>query len=130
MKDYFIAMATESTKTTKSYRKSRGKAERFKDDSRMERLKDTSKSKTVAFGSWRVKAHALPLREAIARVESSNSALLRAKKTLVTSGVKLSHRKDVPLYRADPKRPDVLIREINGRTERVHLIDGEFKPVE
>lgn len=135
MKGYLMRMATESVKTTKRSRKRRGAAssasvKRVKDDLRSERLKETSKRKTVFFGSWKIKADALPIKETIARLESSNSALSRAKKTLVASGVKLPRRKDVPLYHADPKQPDIIIREVNGRTERVHLVGGEFKLVE
>jgi hypothetical protein len=128
-------MTTESTKMDKGLRK-RGKkssgatVERAVDDLRLERLKETSKRKTVVFGSWTIQAPTLPLKETIARVESSNSALSRVKKTLATYGVKLSHRKDVPLYRADPKAPNILIREVNGRTERVHLVGSEFMPDE
>jgi hypothetical protein len=101
-----------------------------KDDGRLERLKQTSKGKTVVFGSWKTRAHALPLKETMSRVQSGNSALMRIRKTLTTSGVKLLRRKDVPLYRADPAHPDILIRELNGRSERVQLVGGEFKPAE
>jgi hypothetical protein len=123
-------MATESAKKTKRVRKRETIVGYAEDSSRMERLRETSKGKTIVFGSWKIKAPALPLRETIARVESSSLALSRMKKRLVTPGVKLSQRKNVPLYRADPTQPNVLIREVNGQTERVQLIDGEFKLVE
>jgi hypothetical protein len=125
-------MKNESAKRIQGSSKGRKKlSDAFtKDAERLVRLKQTSKGKTVVFGSWKIKARTLPIEETIARVKSSNSALLRAKKTLSRSGVKLSRPKDVPLYRADPDHPDILIRELNGSSERVRLIDGEFKLVE
>jgi hypothetical protein len=46
---------------------------------------------------------------------------------LVNPGVKLPRGKGVPIYRADPNDPTILIRELNGRDERGTLVDGEFK---
>jgi hypothetical protein len=113
-----------------AFSKASAAAGSVKDDEHLARLKQTSKVRTVVFGSWKIRANTLPLEEALSMVQSSNSALMRIRKTLTTSGVKLSHRKDVPLYRVDPRHPDVLIRELNGRSERGRFVGGEFVPTE
>jgi hypothetical protein len=86
--------------------------------------------KTVVFGSVKIQGPR-PSRAEVARnVEASNSAFARAAKAFVKSGVKLRHGKNIPLYSADPDHPDILIRKLNGRSERVILVDGKFKPAE
>ncbi|WP_312205249.1 hypothetical protein [Brevundimonas sp.] len=60
-------------------------------------------------------------------VAMSSEALERAKKRLMRPGVRLYARKDVPLYSADPDRPGVFIRELNGKTECGVLENGTFK---
>jgi hypothetical protein len=63
-------------------------------------------------------------------IASGNSALGRAASAFVKPGVKLSRGKNIPFYRADPREPRILIRELNGRSQRGTLVDGEFKPAE
>lgn len=60
-------------------------------------------------------------------VAMSSEALERAKFRLIRPGVRLYARKDVPLYSADPDRPGVYIRELNGKIERGVLENGTFK---
>jgi hypothetical protein len=88
------------------------------------------RGKTVVFGSVKIQGPR-PSRDEVARnVEASNSAFARAAKAFIKPGVKLRHGKNIPLYSADPDHPHVLIRKLNGRSERVILVDGEFKPAE
>ena len=60
-------------------------------------------------------------------VQQSNTALERLSATLAKPGVKLPRRRNVPLYSADPHHPGLLIRKLNGKTERGVLEGGEFK---
>jgi hypothetical protein len=81
----------------------------------------------VRFGSVTVKGP-VPDAETVKRnVASGQSALKRALAALSKPGIKLPRNKGVPLYRADPEDPTILIRELNGREERGTLADGEFK---
>ncbi len=60
-------------------------------------------------------------------VQQSNTALERLSATLTKPGVKLPKRRNVPLYSADPDHPGLLIRKLNGKTERGVLEGGVFK---
>ena len=60
-------------------------------------------------------------------VAVSTQALERAAKRLMRPGVRLYAKKGVPLYSADPERPGVYIRTLNGKTERGVLENGAFK---
>ncbi len=84
------------------------------------------KTKKVRFGSVTIKGP-VPDAETVKRnVASGQSALKRALAALSKPGIKLPRNKGVPLYRADPENPTILIRELNGREERGTLADGEF----
>jgi len=63
-------------------------------------------------------------------VEFSTAALERLGAVLSKPGIKLRPRKDVPLYSAAGGEPGVLIRRLNGRTERVRFVDGTFKVID
>jgi hypothetical protein len=60
-------------------------------------------------------------------VAVSTEALERAAKRLMRPGVRLYAKKGVPLYSADPERPGVYIRTLDGKTERGVLENGAFK---
>lgn len=85
---------------------------------------------TVTFGWVKLREFAPPAEEIARNIASGNSALSRAASTFTRPGVKLPRGKNVPLYRADPVNPRILIRELHGRSERVTLVDGEFKLAE
>jgi len=63
-------------------------------------------------------------------VKVSTEALERVGKTLTKPGVKLRTRKDVPLYSIAKNEPNVLVRRLNGRKERVRLVNGVFEVVD
>ena len=48
---------------------------------------------------------------------------------LTKPGVRLRKTKGAPLFSADPADPAILIREVDGRRERVTFEDGRFKVV-
>ena len=60
-------------------------------------------------------------------VQQSNTALERLSITLATPGVRLPRRRNVPLYSADPENSGLLIRKLNGKTERGVLEGGVFR---
>jgi hypothetical protein len=85
------------------------------------------KSRTVRFGSVTVTAPA-PSRELVQQnIKRSTQALERVTQRLAKAGVILRPRKDVPLFSLDSDNPDVMIRKLNGKTERGAMIDGVFK---
>lgn len=96
----------------------------------MARIKRSSKRATVTFGSVTIKGSNLPAEEMQRNVASGHAALKRAAKAFVKAGVTLRRGRNVPLYRADPKEPRILIRELNGRSERGTFVGGEFKLAE
>lgn len=63
-------------------------------------------------------------------VNAGREALVRAKGALVKPGVKLGHKSEVPKFRVDAQDPTTLIREVNGRTDRGHIVGGTFIPAE
>src|SRR5688572_5641499 len=75
----------------------------------------------VRFGSVTVngpKPKAAMVKEQVVR---SAAALDRVTRSLTQPGVVLRPKKDVPHYFADDNLPGVLVRRLNGRTERGHL---------
>ena len=85
------------------------------------------KMRAVTFGSVTVRA-AVPATADIDRnVASGQSALARARAAMLKPGVRLSTRKDVPLYHVDPDRPDEVIRKLDGKVERGRFVDGAFQ---
>jgi hypothetical protein len=96
----------------------------------MKHVRRSAKQATVTFGSVTVSGGTLPIEEVKRNIASGNSALVRAASAFTRPGVRLSQGKNIPFYRADPTEPRFLIRELNGRSERVILVDGEFKLAE
>lgn len=63
-------------------------------------------------------------------VAASSLALERASKRFVKPGVRLSTKKGVPHYSADPERPGVYIRTLDGKRDRGVLKDGVFTVID
>ncbi len=83
----------------------------------------------VRFGSVEVTGYAPAAADVERNILESREALARLGEQLVTPGVKLRRPKGVPFYGVDPDRPDVIIRTIDGRTERGVIVDGHFQAV-
>ena len=88
-----------------------------------------AKTQKLRFGSVTIEGGAPSSATVKHNISLGQSALERGFKALVKPGVKLSRGKGIPIYRADPNDPRILIRELNGRDERGALVDGEFKIV-
>jgi hypothetical protein len=84
------------------------------------------KRATVTFGSVTIKGSRPPVEEMQRNVAPGRAALNRAAKAFVKAGVTLRRGRNIPLYRADPSEPRILIRELNGRSERGTFVGGEF----
>lgn len=86
--------------------------------------------KVVRFGAVTV-SNPIPDAETLAHnIKAGRDALLRAKGALVQRGVKLHHRAEVPKFRVDANNPRLLIRELNGRVDRGHFVNGTFVTAE
>jgi hypothetical protein len=82
---------------------------------------------TVRFGSAVFTAASPATVELRRNVSNGQAALARAAVKIIRSGVSLRAGVSVPLYRADPKDPAHLIRELNGRTSSGVFVAGKFK---
>ncbi|MDB5596619.1 MAG: hypothetical protein JWM36_3580 [Hyphomicrobiales bacterium] len=98
--------------------------------SRIHAPKSARKSKSVTFGSVTLKRGVTNPADLERNIEAGRMALKRAKSAFVRPGVRLSLPKGVAKYYADPERADALIREIDGRRERVVMVNGKFEKAE
>ena len=88
-----------------------------------------SRPMTVEFGSVTVRVHA-PSKTAVRRnIKAGQFALERATKGLIRSGVKIKVSAGIPMFHADPSRPDRLVREIDGVRELGKIVNGTFRVV-
>lgn len=60
---------------------------------------------------------------------AGQKALTRARDKILTPGVRILSRPDIPLFSADPKHPEYLIRKLAGKKQRGQFVDGKFKVV-
>ncbi|WP_148210586.1 hypothetical protein [Beijerinckia indica] len=83
----------------------------------------------VKFGDVVITAPA-PQRALIkANIAQSTKALARAAKRLSKPGVVIRAKKGIPLFSLDSEDPDVVIRTLDGKTERGQLVDGIFQAI-
>ena len=81
----------------------------------------------VTVGNVTVAVQKPTVAEVRQNVDKGTEALKRLKAKLLRPGVRVYARKGVPLYSADPDRPGVYIRKLDGRIDRGILQDGAFK---
>ena len=82
---------------------------------------------TVKFGSVTVKVHPPHKAEVERNVKAGQSALARARETLIKSGIKMKIAKGVPIFHADAKLPGQLVRRLDGKSESGMFVNGKFK---
>jgi hypothetical protein len=88
------------------------------------------RGRRIKFGDVTITAPA-PERAAVtANVAVSTAALGRAVDRLARPGVFLRTKKGVPLFSLDSENPDIVIRTLNGKTERGQLVDGTFQAID
>lgn len=88
--------------------------------------KARSKKAVFSYGSASLKTTSSP-EEWARNVDLGRVAMKNLKAKLIKPGVRVSHAKSVPLFRADPAQPGRLIRTLNGKDERGAFVDGVFK---
>lgn len=88
-----------------------------------------TRGRRVKFGDVTITAPAPARATVMANVATSTAALSRAVERLAKPGVQLHKKKGVPLFSLDSEDPDVVIRTLNGKTERGHLVDGVFQAI-
>jgi len=87
-------------------------------------------SYSVKFGAVTIKGDA-PATVVISKnVRLGNTALTRAVTKIASPGVVLEEKADVPVFRAAPDNPKVLIRTLNGKVERGQIRSGKFVAAE
>ena len=84
------------------------------------------RGRKVKFGNVTVTAPAPPLAMVLENIKQSTQALSRAVERLARPGVRLRPRKGTPLYSLDSDDPGVVIRQLDGKTERGRIRGGEF----
>jgi hypothetical protein len=85
------------------------------------------KRQKTRFGSVTITAPAPSKAMVQQNVAASTKALERATGRLAKPGVRLHAKKDVAFYSLDSDNPDVMIRKLNGKTERGKFVHGVFK---
>lgn len=121
----------------------RGRSERYVQDmsrsvanqsesraSAVSAVKAHAKRSRIKFGGITVLVPKPSSSQVKLNVAASSLALERTAKRLMRPGVRLHAKKGVPQYSADPERPGVYIRVLNGTKDRGVLENGEFKVID
>lgn len=83
------------------------------------------------FGNVTVRGGTAPDPDRVA-AEAAETArrLERALRSLIEKpGVKLEEKPGVPYFSCDPDNPDILVRRLDGRTEKGRMVEGSFVPL-
>lgn len=86
------------------------------------------RQRTVDFGSMSIRVGLPSKSEVLANVAAGQSALKRARRVFVGSGVALALKPSVPKYHVDPDQPGLIVQELNGKRRLGTLSNGVFKP--
>ncbi len=89
-----------------------------------------TRGRKIKFGDVTITAPAPAKAMVQANVKRSTQALERLATRLGKPGVAIRARKDVPLFSLDSDNPDVMIRTLNGKTERGHMVGGAFHAID
>ena len=87
-------------------------------------------TRTLTYGTVSAKVAKADGKAVGKSVEIGKVLLRKAGNELMKPGVKLSSKRGVPLYHSDPDKPGLLVRRIDGRTERGVFKGGEFQVTE
>ncbi|MEG3162420.1 hypothetical protein U1763_18110 [Sphingomonas sp. LB2R24] len=96
----------------------------------MTQSRSGQRGRKIKFGDVTVTAPAPSATMVKHNVKRSTEALERLAKRLGKPGVSIRARKNVPLFSLDSDNPDVMIRTMNGRTERGRMVDGAFHAID
>lgn len=84
---------------------------------------------SVSFGAVTVEGTPPPEHVRRANIEAGQAALRRAKRALITPGIKLPRQKGVPLYFGCEDQPGLLIQELDGTKILGKFVRGRFRAV-
>lgn len=98
------------------------------EDTRGRKAQSKGAHSTLRFGLVRAKTGKADPQVKSANVALGQESLKRAKGAFTRKGITLRHGKAVPVFRADPQEPSVLIRRLDDREERGRFIGKEFVP--
>ncbi len=129
---YHVRMVTKRRKSGKRVSSASNKPAGHTRKTRSFVVKEDTSTKEAAprdvtFGSVTIKAFGSTQAEVERNISAGQSALGRAKMAIIKPGVKIDVAKGVPLFHADPERPDHILRVINGKREHGVFVGGKFK---
>lgn len=88
-----------------------------------------AKARVMRFGSVILEQEPVGRVDVERNVERGRSAMNSMGAALSAPGVRLDVVAGVPLYHADPQRPDRIVRVLDGHSQSGLLVNGEFKAV-
>lgn len=81
----------------------------------------------VRFGSVEVRDVGFNPKEKQRNIGTGQVALSRAAPSIIKAGFAKRPKDSAPRFRADPGNPQILIRELNGKSEKGVFVAGKFK---
>ena len=90
-------------------------------------VRHAGRPRKIKFGDVVITAPAPQKASVEANIVQSTEMLGRAVKRLSKPGVVVRRRKGIPLFSLDSENPNVVVRVLDGKTERGQLVKGEFK---
>lgn len=82
--------------------------------------------RTVKFGSVKIKVSDPANSHVGGNVKWQSDKFDRAIKGIAKPGVRIEFRNGIPRYKADPSNPKLLLRTLDGKTERGSMRGGKF----
>ena len=93
-------------------------------------IQEEARKTVTVFGSVTLQSIEVSSKVKRRNIRAGQAALERAKKLIITPGVKLKVRKGVPLFHADPEHPSQLVRVLNGKQDKGVFINGKFEIID
>ena len=85
---------------------------------------------TVTFGSVTIRIEPADPEVIKKNIIEGQKAFARALEAFKTKGVKLNAPKGTALYQANPNNPNLLIRNIDGKTDQGVFENGQFRVIQ
>lgn len=85
---------------------------------------------SITFGAVTVETMRPPERVLRANIKAGQKALRRAKKAIISPGIKLQREKGVPLYYGCDTDPRLIVQELDGKKSLGTFSGGRFRVVD
>ena len=82
---------------------------------------------SAKFGSVTIQVKPPTTAEIDRNIRAGQFALRRARHKIISPGVEFKVDRGIPLYSVDPQNPDILIRKLNGKKEKVRFKNGRLE---